>query len=104
MVWIRSRNLLSLLWIRIRIHLTVLDQEDPYWKYGSGSRSMETDQNLQINLVFFRLLYLRTFFFLPNTYFKYIFHVTILLFATIKSDQDPDPDPHWFGSLDPDPH
>ncbi len=33
---------------------------------------------------------------------KYIFHVTIQPFGTIKSEQDPDP--HLFGSLDPDPH
>jgi hypothetical protein len=34
-------------------------------------------------------------------YIKYIFHVKIQIFVTTKSDQDPDP--HWFGSLDPDP-
>ncbi len=28
-------------------------------------------------------------------YFKYIFHVKIQLFVTLKFD----PDPHWFGSL-----
>jgi hypothetical protein len=39
--------------------------------------------------------------FWPFTYFKYIFHVKIRLFVTLKSDQDPDP--HWVGSLDPDP-
>jgi hypothetical protein len=31
------------------------------------------------------------------TYSKYIFHVKIQLFVTLKSDQDPDP--HWFGAL-----
>jgi hypothetical protein len=31
----------------------------------------------------------------------YILHVKIQLFVTFKSNQDPDP--HWFGSLDPDP-
>jgi hypothetical protein len=31
-----------------------------------------------------------------------MFHVKILLFVTAQSDQDPDP--HWFGSLHPDPH
>jgi hypothetical protein len=29
-------------------------------------------------------------FFLPNTSFKYIFNVKILLLVTLKSDQDPD--------------
>ncbi len=47
-----------------------------------------------------RLLYLRTYVvFLPNTYV--IFHEE---FYFLGLDQDPDPDPHWFGSLDPDPH
>jgi hypothetical protein len=32
----------------------------------------------------------------------YIVHVKIQLCVTAKYDQDPDPDPHWFGSLDPD--
>ncbi len=42
----------SVLWIQIRIHLDVLDP-DPYWECGSGSgsRSMEIDQNLLIDLV-----------------------------------------------------
>ncbi len=30
------------------------------------------------------------------------FRVKIEPFVTKKSDQDPDPDPHWFGSLDSD--
>ncbi len=34
--------------------------------------------------------------------FQYIFHEKIQLFVLLKSDQDLDPDPHWFGSLDPD--
>ncbi len=38
------------LWIRIRIGSAVLDP-NPYWECGSGSRSMEIDQNLQVNLV-----------------------------------------------------
>jgi hypothetical protein len=33
-----------------------------------------------------------------------IFHVKIQLFVTLKSGQDPDSDPHWFGSLDPNQH
>ncbi len=37
-----SLGLNSLLWIRIRIHLAVLDP-DPYWECGSGS--MEMDPN-----------------------------------------------------------
>jgi hypothetical protein len=36
------------------------------------------------------------------TYFKYTFHGKIQLFMTLKSDHEPDP--HWFGSLDPVPH
>jgi hypothetical protein len=36
------------------------------------------------------------------TYIKNIFHVTIQIFGTAKPNQDPEP--HWFGSLDPDPH
>ncbi len=36
-------NLNGGLWIPIRIDLAVLDQ-DPYWKCGSGSRSMEIYQ------------------------------------------------------------
>ncbi len=49
--------------IRIRIHLAVLDQ-DPYCECGSGSRSMEIDRNLQIDLVSClskQLLYLRRY-------------------------------------------
>jgi hypothetical protein len=34
----------------IRSHLAVLDP-DPYWECRSGFRSMEIDQNSQINLV-----------------------------------------------------
>jgi hypothetical protein len=74
---------------------------------GSGSElgMRIRDQNLHICLVFClskRLLYLCRYAFGPITYLKYIFHVKILLFVTLKSDQDPDPGPHWFGSLDPD--
>jgi len=37
------------LWIWNRIDLAVLDPEpDPYWECGSGSRNMETVQNLKI--------------------------------------------------------
>ncbi len=38
------------------------------------------------------------------TYIRHIFRVKIQLFDTAKSDQALDPNPHWFGSLDPDPH
>jgi hypothetical protein len=47
------------------IHMDVLGP-DPYWEYVSGSRSMEIDQNLQINLVSClskRLSYLRRYVF-----------------------------------------
>jgi hypothetical protein len=43
----------------IRIDLAALDP-DPYWECGSGSRSVEIDQNLQISLVFLSLK--KTFF------------------------------------------
>jgi hypothetical protein len=51
----------------VRIHLAILDP-DPYWECGSGSgtRSMEIGQYLQINLVFClskRFLYLRWYVF-----------------------------------------
>jgi hypothetical protein len=74
--------------------------------------SMEIDQYLQINLasgLSKRLLYLRRYVFsfltYYPTYYMYIFdifHVQLLLFVTLQSDQDPDP--HWFESLDPDLH
>jgi hypothetical protein len=48
-----KRSLLAVLWIRIRIHLAVL-YPDPYWGCGSGSKRMEIDQNLQINLLPFK--------------------------------------------------
>ncbi len=73
--------------------LTILDLDaDPYWECGSGSRSMEIDQNEQINLVSclsYRLFYLRRMF-LTCCLLKYIFHVKIKL-CNLKSDQDPDP-------------
>jgi hypothetical protein len=31
-----------------------------------------------------------------------MFHVKIQSFVALKSDQDPDPEPQWFGSVDPD--
>jgi hypothetical protein len=57
----------AVLWIRIHLDLAVLDP-DPYWECvpGSGSRSKEIDQNLQINLVFClskMLFYLRLYIF-----------------------------------------
>ncbi len=72
----------------IRIDLTVLDP-DPYCECGSGSRSMEIDQNSKINIVGFMSLqkgFCRygTFggmFFLPITYLRYIFHLKIQLFV-----------------------
>jgi hypothetical protein len=33
-------------------------------------------------------------FFLPITFFKFIFHVKNSTFVNLKSDQDPGPDPH----------
>ncbi len=86
----------------IRIHLVVLDPV-PNWECGSGSRSMEISQILQINLGFClskRLSYFRRYVFWLLTYSKSIFHVKVQLFVTQKSDQDP----HWFCFLDPDPH
>ncbi len=88
---------------QIRIHLAVLDP-DLYWERGSGSRSMEIDQNFQIDLVssLSKLQYLCRYVFWSITSFTYISHVRIQLLETWKFDQDPDP--HWFRSLDPDPH
>jgi hypothetical protein len=63
-------------WIRIRILKTKIDG------------------NLQINQVFCHSERLWTLW--TITYFKYIFHVKIQLFATSRPDQDP----HWFGFLD----
>jgi hypothetical protein len=37
--------------LKVRIDLVLLDP-DLYWECGSGSRSKEIDQNLQINLIF----------------------------------------------------
>ncbi len=89
-----------MVWIRIRIYLAVLDL-DPYWECKSGSRSMEIDQNLQINTVSFlstRLFAPSQVCFWPITNFKSIFfNLKIQLFVTFKSHQDPDP--LWFGSL-----
>jgi hypothetical protein len=39
---------------------------------------------------------------MTNYHIKCIFHVKIQYFVIPKSDQDPYP--HWFVSLDPDPH
>jgi hypothetical protein len=44
-LWIRIRILIYM--DTVRIHLAVLDL-DPYWECGSGSKSMEFGQNLQI--------------------------------------------------------
>jgi hypothetical protein len=46
----QSPALEAVLWIRIRIHLTVQDP-DSYWECGSGSRGIEIDQNLPRILV-----------------------------------------------------
>jgi hypothetical protein len=46
----QSPALEAVLWIRIRIHLTVQDP-DSYWECGSGSRGIEADQNVQRILV-----------------------------------------------------
>jgi hypothetical protein len=54
-------------------------------------------------MCFKKVLYLCMYVFRTITYIKYIFHVRIQLSVTLKSGQDPNPDPHWFGSLDPDP-
>jgi hypothetical protein len=79
---------------------------------GSGSRGMETDQNLQINLVSClskRPLYLRRYHFF--TYHQllstgtYIFQVKTQLFVTTIFEQDSDP--HKSASVllpDPDPN
>jgi hypothetical protein len=94
------------LWIRIRIHLAVLDP-DSYWECGSGSRSMKYDQNLLINLVSClskRLLYLRKEVIRPKlkspTFSKFSCkNLTLCNLCYIKSDQELDPVSHgstWF--------
>jgi hypothetical protein len=55
---------------------------------------MEIEQNLQINLVSClskRLLNFRRYAFRTISYFRYIFHLKMKLFVTLKSNQDLDP-------------
>jgi hypothetical protein len=63
---------------------------DPYWESesGSGLRSMENGQNLCKKS--FVPLVVGMFFDLLSTAYR-ICHVQILLFVTLKSDQDADP-------------
>ncbi len=92
--------LIWLSWSRIR----------RYWKCGSGgpgSRSKEINETLLINLIFslskrFCAFVLKVCF-ITSYLHMYIFHVNFII-LTAKSDQDPDPHPHWLGFLDPDPH
>ncbi len=79
-------SLIWLSWIRIRI-----GNADPYL----GARKL-TKINKETWIPAFKRA------FAPITYIKYNFCVKIKLFVTAKSDQDPDP--HWFGSLEPDAH
>ncbi len=81
---------------------------------GFVSGTKEINQYLQKNVaacISKRLLYRRRYVFYLRRYVfglityytcMYIFHVQILLFVTLKSDQDPDP--YLFESLDPDLH
>ncbi len=75
-----------------------------YWECGSGARIF-TKMNKYIwfpasqkgfvvpsKVSFLTLTYFKVF--LAITYFKYIFHINIQLSVTLKSDQDPSPDPH----------
>jgi hypothetical protein len=103
------------LWIRIRILLDPHSFDclgsDPYWECRSGSRSSETDQHLQINLVFCPLKRLCTvvvvgmLFDLLPTLSTYIFHDKIKVDVTRKFDHDPYPDPPGSALVClPDPH
>ncbi len=86
----------TLLWIRIRIHLAVLDP-DPCREFGSRFRSLEIDQKLQILYTWFSACQkcLCTFVGTFLTYFLlYIFHTKILLFMALKSA----PALFWFAS------
>ncbi len=87
---------------------------DPYRECGSGSRSKEIDQNLQINLIS-RLT--RKLFYLPITLPKVFFHVKSTVsdgkvgpgsgsdwIRILCNSVDPDPDSHWDKKLDRDPH
>ncbi len=70
---------------------------------------MEIDQNLQITHVFSFSKRLYTFVgmfldLLPTVLFTVYFYVKNSTSVTLKSDHDTEPDPHWFCSLDPDPH
>jgi hypothetical protein len=76
-------------WIRIRVGMRIRIQE------------LAKIYNKPVSCLSKRLLYLRRYVF-PLTNFRYIFHVKNQLFVSFKSDQDPDPDPHWSGFLDPD--
>jgi hypothetical protein len=80
----------------IRIDLAVLNSIR-IQKHGNWSKLANKPDFLPSK----GLLYLRRwyiFYLLPTSiYFPF------KNFVTLKSDQDPDPDPQWFGFLDPDP-
>jgi hypothetical protein len=61
---LQSAGFAALLWIRIRIHVAVLDPDpELYWECGSrGPRSMKIDKNLQISLFSCFCTFVGTFF------------------------------------------
>ncbi len=90
--------LIRLFWIRIHNGNANPDPKARNWTILTKKTSFPAFQN---GLSSFVDMFLRHI-----TYtVQESFYVKIKLFATAKSDQDPDsnPDPHWFGSLDPDP-
>jgi hypothetical protein len=99
--WIRSKIILfAVLWIRIRNYLAVTDP-DPNPAASKLTKIIKETWFPTFQKGCF------TFVGMVLTYsLLYIFMFKIQLFVTIKSDQNPDsdPDPHGFGSLDPDPH
>ncbi len=95
-------NFLPVLWTWIRLDVALLDP-DLFWESGSASRSMGIDQNYQWNLI--SAFQKRLFTFLGmffDLFLRKYFYVKIQLFVTSKPEQDQDPDPRWFGSIDPD--
>ncbi len=89
-----------------RIYFAVLDP-DPYWECGSGSGACKLNEIFTKKPGFlpFKKAFVpsysrhRLFWTYSNAFIKYILRVKIQLFATQKSDQDPDRDPPGSASV-----